>query len=44
MGSVTLWMKFSGAILCAGAAALLALYGVDGWGWFLFVAVLFALH
>lgn len=29
------------AILCAGAGAYLCYLGKDGWGWFLFVAVMF---
>ena len=31
------------AIVCAIAAAILALYGMNGWGWFLLVAVLLCL-
>jgi hypothetical protein len=29
-----------GAVVCFGAAGYLAVKGVDGWGWFLFVGLL----
>jgi hypothetical protein len=35
-------MRHYALLMCIAVAALLALAGSDGWGWFLFVAVLLA--
>lgn len=39
MTSVLRWLSVAG---CVGAAGFLAWQGVEGWGWFLLIAVLIA--
>jgi len=36
----TTFVRLLAACICVAGATFLAVYGIDGWGWFLFVAVL----
>lgn len=36
------WPERSLSIACVAGAVVLAIYGVDGWGWLLLLAFLFA--